>query len=305
MESTPAISVVMAVRNGAPFLQAAIDSILAQDFTDFEFLIVNDGSTDETSQILDRQTDPRIRLFHREPSGLPASLNFAISKSHAPLIARQDADDISEPTRLSQLLSTLNAKPNAPLAHCACHIDADSGAVIPTQYAPKSQALIALALCTRSTIVHGSVLFRKAAFTKAGGYNETYAQSQDYDLWGRMIELGRFAYCPEKLYRFRVHAESASAKKAAAQKAFAEQIGWRNCQRYFAVSEPEAARIFAFLRQPFQERNVSAWLRFIFRDLPRLHYQSVELYFWGMVQLARSIRGIFKPGNQEIRKDRG
>lgn len=285
---TPEIAVVMSVRNGASFLQPAIDSILKQKFAAFEFLIVDDGSTDATPQILRAQTDPRIHVFHREPSGLPASLNFAIQQSRAPIIARQDADDISGPTRLGKLVSALQNNPNASLVHSACHYDVETGATVREQYVPRSRALMALTLCRRNMICHGSVMFHKDVFNQAGGYNETYAQSQDYDLWSRMLELGDFIYCPQKLYRLRIHAQSVSSRKTEAQGAFARQIAWDNCRRWFQTSEIEAEPIFAFLRQP--PSSVVAWLRFICCDLPGLRDQSPELYLWAAVQMARAAR---------------
>jgi glycosyltransferase involved in cell wall biosynthesis len=285
----------MSVRNGAPLLLPAIDSILKQDFVAFEFLIVNDGSTDETPEILRRQTDPRIRVFHREPSGLPASLNFAIRQSRAPIIARQDADDLSEPARLSKLLSLLKKNPNASLVHSACHYDVQTGDAVRLQYMPKSRALIALSLCRRNIICHGSAMFPKDSFHLAGGYNELFAQSQDYDLWGRLLEQGEFLFCPQKLYRLRIHKQSVSSQKTEAQGAFARQIGWNNCQRWFHVSETEAKRIFNFLNHEPLSHDFTDWVRFVCCDLPRMQYQSPELYFWSTIQMVRAARMLMAP----------
>lgn len=285
----PRISVVMAVRNGAKFLPEAVASILRQDFSDFEFLIVDDGSTDATPALLDGQTDPRIRVFHRPHCGLPASLNFAIAESRADLIARQDADDRSEPARLGTLYSALTAAPQAPLAHCATHALMED-TIVPVRgpYVPRSQALTALILCIRNLVTHGCVLFRKPAFQTAGGYDETFLQSQDYDLWSRMIATGPFAYCPQKLYQFRQHADSMSSRKSAGQIQFARQIAHANCQRFFQFEPAETDRLFDFLSRR-DEQTGAAWWRFIRRDLPRLRYQSPELYAWAAVQLARAL----------------
>jgi glycosyltransferase involved in cell wall biosynthesis len=286
-KSVPQIAVVMAVRNGAQYVQAAIDSILRQDFPDFEFLVVNDGSSDETVNILRRQADPRIRVFHRDPTGLPAALNFGIRESKAALIARQDADDISEPARLGRLMAKLAAAPTAPLVHSGCYFDADLRMTVSSQYVPRTQALTALKLCVLNPVVHGSVMFRKCAFYAAGGYDEQFAQSQDYGLWSRMIEVGRFAYCSQKLYRFRLHHGSVSIRKARAQAAFREQIARSNCQRFFRVSDADAARIFAFLNRR-EGHSATAWLGFARENLPRLRYQSAELYLWAAVQVVRA-----------------
>jgi glycosyltransferase involved in cell wall biosynthesis len=113
------ISVVMPTYNAMPFLKAAVESILTQSFKDFEFLIVNDGSTDESKDYLDSLSDPRIRVIHQTRGGLVAALNIGIQQAKHEWIARMDADDIALPRRLEKEVAFLNVNPNYVLVSCA------------------------------------------------------------------------------------------------------------------------------------------------------------------------------------------
>lgn len=112
---SPKVSVVMSVYNGEKYLPETIDSILNQTFKDFEFIIINDGSTDKTAKILTSYDDPRIRIFNQENMGLTKSLNRAISLAKGEYIARMDADDISYPERLKKQVDYLNKNPDIGL----------------------------------------------------------------------------------------------------------------------------------------------------------------------------------------------
>ena len=122
MKNDPKISVVMAVYNGEKYLREAIDSILNQTFKDFEFIIVNDGSTDRTREILESFIDPRIVLIHQEHMGLTKSLNRGIALAKGKYIARQDADDISMAERLEKQFNFLESHENVALLGTAGHI---------------------------------------------------------------------------------------------------------------------------------------------------------------------------------------
>jgi glycosyltransferase involved in cell wall biosynthesis len=110
-KSTPKVSIIMSVFNGEAFLQAAISSILAQTLPDFEFLIMDDGSTDSTAHILKAQTDPRITIMHQPNQGLVASLNTLLAKASGSYIARMDADDLADPERLQLQVEYLDHHP--------------------------------------------------------------------------------------------------------------------------------------------------------------------------------------------------
>ena len=113
--TSPLVSVVLPVRNGAADLPKAIDTILAQTFTDFELIVVNDGSTDGTAAVLDAIRDPRVRVVHQENMGLAAALNRGISLARGRYIARQDHDDWAKPTRLEKQVAFMEANPDCAL----------------------------------------------------------------------------------------------------------------------------------------------------------------------------------------------
>ena len=202
----PAISVVMPVRNEQPYLNAAIASVLAQSFTDFELLIHDDGSTDGTGAILARQAggDPRIRLFHSaEPLGVATACNRMIAQVRSPIIARMDADDVAHPDWLQRLYRVLVGHADLVLAGCLMsgmdatgrHVrDADRWRLgQPSVFPPFG---------------HGSAIFRKAAFDRIGGYRPRCTYWEDFDLTLRLAGQGRIAVLPDTLYRYRFAATS-------------------------------------------------------------------------------------------------
>src|SRR5437016_5309467 len=115
MNPSPLISVVLSVRNGARDLLRAIDCILAQTFADFEFIAINNGSTDETPAILDAVTDPRMRVIHQHDMGLAAALNRGVALARGRYVARQDHDDWSAPTRFEKQVAFMEANPACAL----------------------------------------------------------------------------------------------------------------------------------------------------------------------------------------------
>jgi glycosyltransferase involved in cell wall biosynthesis len=198
----PPVSVVMPVHNAGPFLDAAIRSILAQTFADFEFVIGDDASTDGSSEWLAdwARRDPRIRLQRRSKWGGPASSsNWVVAMARSPIIARMDADDVSAPHRLEAQLSLLRARPDLILVGSLWEgIDASDQIISRPQVA---------SLFDRKPLTfpwaHGSVMFRRSAFDKCSGYREHCDYWEDADLFHRMSGLGAFAIFVEPLYKHR------------------------------------------------------------------------------------------------------
>lgn len=197
------LSVVMPVHNAAPFLDQSIRSILNQSISDFEFVILDDASSDESPELLRRweQRDSRIRIIRSEQQlGLAGSSNLVISKTSAPIIARMDADDVSHPARLARQLEVLSSSDDVVAVGTLFQgIDA-LGRVI----RPRDSWRL-LAASQYIPFPHGSSMFRRAAFDAVGGYQElTVGEDQDFFL--KLVGIGRVVTVPAALYQFRYHA---------------------------------------------------------------------------------------------------
>jgi hypothetical protein len=214
--SSPAISVAMSVYNGERFLAPAIESILAQTFTDFEFLILNDGSKDNSAAIIDGYAakDARIRPIHRENKGLVASLNQLIDEAKAPLIARMDGDDIAKPERFQRQIDFLNANPDhGVVGSWTEDIDEDGQPYILTgKDHPTSYAELLESIEDRSPLCHPSVMMRRDVVRAVGGYHAAYLHCEDYDLWLRLANETKMCSIAERLMRYRHSPEQISTK---------------------------------------------------------------------------------------------
>lgn len=200
----PPLSVVMAVRDAEAWISGAVDSILNQTHRDFEFIVVDDGSTDRTRALLDGQRDPRLTVLHRPRAGLTCSLNHALGLAVAPLLARMDADDVALPARLERQLAFLDAHPDVGLLGTGCHEISPSGEVLRTVSPPVEDAAIRRALIRANPFIHSSIVMRREALERAGLYDERFAVAQDYDLWMRMSRVTRMANLSEPLVLRRV-----------------------------------------------------------------------------------------------------
>jgi hypothetical protein len=215
MPDSPRVSVVMPVHNGGPYLEAAVDSILGQSFADLEFVIVDDGSTDSTGDVLRRyQTvDRRVRVVHQEKAGLVASLNRGCGLARAAYLARMDADDIAFPDRLARQVEFLDRHPNvAVVGSAVMRIDA-SGREIKRNVCPTSHAEIVEALREYTCFTHPSVTLRAAALADVGGYRWAYGPAEDYDLWLRLSERYKLANLPDPLLYYRVYPGQISVRQ--------------------------------------------------------------------------------------------
>ncbi len=231
--SSPAISVAMSVYDSARFLAPAIESILAQSFTDFEFLILNDGSKDDSAAIIDSYAakDSRIRAIHRENKGLIISLNQLLAEAKAPLIARMDGDDIAKPERFARQISFLNAHPDhGVLGTWTEDMDENgnsfylSGADHPTTD-DEFQRVVG----ERSPLCHPSVIMRRDLALDAGGYHAAFRHCEDYDLWLRLASRTKICSLPERLVRYRHSAGQVSNKHIVEQQigVAVSRLAWR------------------------------------------------------------------------------
>lgn len=207
------ISVVMAVYNGEKYIEEAIRSILNQTYSQFELIIVNDGSFDRTREILDAITDPRVNIIHAETNqGAANSLNLGIEHASGDWIAIHDADDISEPTRLEEQIRYVQSHPDCIGVGSLILGRIGNEVVIKPEIEYYNLILnkkqIYDTRLFRCYLCHGSVMFSKKAFYDAGRYNPKYRISYDYDLWLRMFEISPIEKIPKVLYHYRLRPDS-------------------------------------------------------------------------------------------------
>lgn len=206
----------MAVRDGAPFLEAALASLAAQDFEDFEIILVDNGSRDRTADIIADWTkrEPRLRPFRLERPGLARSLRYAASLAHAPLLARLDSDDVALPSRLRVQYAAMEGHPSLGLLGTAVEVIDVHGHKLGERQLPLTDAAIKRFLTEGNPFVHSSVLMRRDAYDRAGGYREGLRLCEDFDLWCRMAEVTEVANLAAPLVRYRLHGGGLSFRQA-------------------------------------------------------------------------------------------
>lgn len=205
----PLISVIFSVYNGAPYLKEAIESILNQTCTDFEFIIVDDGSTDETPKILDSFTDCRIvRLNNKKNIGLVQSLNKALSIAQGEFIARMDADDISLPERFEKQLDYLKKHPQVGVLGSAISQVDKRGRPISVLTPPINNKIILWEMFFSCPIFHATVMMRRSIVMMVGYYDVNFIHAEDIELWSRLFFKTKFANLSEVLYIRRLHNRS-------------------------------------------------------------------------------------------------
>ncbi|WOI58409.1 glycosyltransferase family 2 protein [Palleronia sp. LCG004] len=216
LRHVPRVSVLLPVYNAQAYLAEAIESILRQSFADFEFLIIDDGSTDGSVEIVSLYAarDPRIRFVARENRGLVATLNELAEMAQGEYLARMDADDISLSDRFLHQVARLDAEPGlSALGTWWLNID-EMGNPIYVATPPLDHPTVdALNLSGVAALSHPSVMMRTDRFREVGCYIETYKSAEDVDLWLRLAEHGRLANLDEVLLRYRMLETSISGTR--------------------------------------------------------------------------------------------
>lgn len=212
MMTDPKVTVLMSVYNGDRYLNEAIDSILAQTFTDYEFLIIDDGSTDRTLDILRSYIDPRIRIIRNEDNlGLTKSLNKGLKLSRGEYIARMDADDISLPNRLNEEVQYLEDNKDVVLVGTGREIIDEKGDIIET--ITPYRIITTKKLLRKNYFQHSSILFRKKNIREIGGYCSSLLCCQDYYLWLTLSKKYQLHNIPKVLCKSRIQKNSISYSK--------------------------------------------------------------------------------------------
>jgi glycosyltransferase involved in cell wall biosynthesis len=209
MADNPLVSVLMPAYNARRYLAEAIESVLGQTWRDFELLVIDDGSTDDTAAIAKRYEarDPRIRVMTRSNGGIGAALNAGLEAARGELIARMDSDDVCLPERFARQVEFLRQMPDCVLVGSRVMlIDSEGASLFEMEDVPTGHEEIeALLLQARWSIVHPAVMMRREVVRQIGGYDNDVVPVEDHDLFLRLAEVGRLANLPEVLLRYRKH----------------------------------------------------------------------------------------------------
>jgi glycosyltransferase involved in cell wall biosynthesis len=256
------VSVVLSAHNDARWLPEAIESTLGQSHTEFELLLIDDGSTDETLTIMEQyaRQDARIRVISHENWGLARALNDGIRQARAEWVARMDADDVMLPSRLERQLVFVQEHPQIAVASCLNYLISETGDVVWQRAAARFTTPEAVNEAVRNgeliQIWHSSAILRRAAVLAVGGYRPEFSLTEDGDLWNRLLDAGyQVLEQPEFLQKFRLHPGSVSAANRRLQQAQVRWIGLCVKRRRRGLPEPTWDEFLAYeAAQPFIER---------------------------------------------------
>lgn len=261
----PKVSVIMSVYNEEMYLRLALESILTQTFADFELIIVNDGSSDGTEEIIRSCRDPRIRLVNQENSGLTKSLNRALSLARGDYIARMDGDDISERERFSRQVAFLDRHRNVGIIGNFAYRMDENGHRCGIYSYPTESNDIKKMLLSSCPMCHSSIMFRRDCIERIGPYREKVGPTEDLDLYFRISEHFDMANIPEPLHSYRIRPEGITIRRRFDQMRYdklvrlmAEQRRQTGRDRLDDMTEVEIAQLLdQYLpRNPQNERNV-------------------------------------------------
>jgi glycosyltransferase involved in cell wall biosynthesis len=248
----PRVSVLLASRDGARHLPAALASIAEQTWREIELVAVDDGSSDATPELFARHaiSHPGTRVIRTEGLGLAAALELAAGQATGELLARHDDDDVSHPERIARQVAFLAAHPGIVLVGTAARVIDDAGVPVGEYLVPLEPGQIRRRLARVTPFVHGSVMMRAEVYRAAGGYRREFRASQDYDLWLRLPADAGLANLPEPLYLWRHHPRGVFARAREQQlfygalaRAFAEERRETGADAYAALEAaagPEA-----------------------------------------------------------------
>ncbi len=230
----PTVSVIMPVYNGERYLAEAIASILGQTYADFEFIIVDDGSTDGSARIIREygERDSRIHFIRRDRNqGGSFARNAGIAVAQGKYIAMMDCDDVCLPDRLRKQLNFLEAHPEIDVVSSTIWlVDQDLKPLAPIPM-PLEHPLIAWGQFFGANIAHPAVLLRREPLIAVGGYEERRSLTEDKELWSRLLPISRFANLPDVLMLYRQHPQSTSVKHKVRQQAESTEVLKRTLER--------------------------------------------------------------------------
>jgi len=264
--SIPKVSVLMSVYNGERYLREALESILNQTFSDFEFINIDDGSTDTTWRILNDYDGARIRLVRNEENiGLAGSLNKGLELARGEFIARMDADDISLPERFARQVEFLDAHPEIGVVGTAYQMIDAQGRLKDIPQPTTAPMILKWRGCFGSPLAHPAIMARKELLERVGGYNEHFRTSQDYDLLQRLSGKTRLANLPDVLLYLRKHEKSISYQQNVGQLSSSYTISQRAIADLLGTEIPKEVLAIRRKREDRTGSEVEVILRYYYK----------------------------------------
>ena len=290
IEKPVKLSVLLCVYNGKPHLEQAIKSILAQSYTDFELILVDDGSTDKAVTEIEQLGDQRIKIVRKSNTGLTDSLNVGLEHCSGKYVARHDADDVSLPERFEKQIDFLQQNKHIGAVGSAVKLMDEDGDIIGELNFPTGSDELHRLNISTNQFVHGSLMFRRELLKKVNGYRTEFIYAQDYDLTLRCQEKTPLANLQHPLYLLRFGSQRISANKTADQAAIAGMA------REFARQRREKGKDAIQTKQ--YDGN---YMKFSDSSIEHADSQQVLLYLYlrsGYAKKARAcIRSLFVTGN--------
>jgi glycosyltransferase involved in cell wall biosynthesis len=257
MTYSPKISVLMSVHNGAKYLKESIKSILNQTFSDFEFIIVNDASTDNSLEIIKSFSDSRIVILNNpENLGLTKSLNIGLKQASGKYIARLDADDLSFPDRLEKQLSFMEKNIDISLIGSWAKIIDNKGQFIKNNYSSSDSNFLKFQISfIKNPLIHSSIFFKKEILKEIKQYDENFIYAQDFSFYSKVIKRYKISVIPQTLIEYRNHAEAIShiPNKLEIQRKNAKKIIFKNINFYCQLDWKN----FSFLYKALNRQKIS------------------------------------------------
>jgi glycosyltransferase involved in cell wall biosynthesis len=241
----PDISVILPAYNAERYIQLSINSVLSQSFGNFELIVINDGSTDRTEEIIRSFSDERINYIkNSENRGLSASYNIGVRAARGRYIARMDADDLCDERRFERQLGFMEKNPQVGIVGSDILLIDEAGRLIGKARKPASHARLKWASLFSTPLFHPSIMAR-TEIMKENPYDESLANSEDYELWSRLLFFGdvRLSNMRIPLLRYRVFPHSFTQKLDPAKRARSAENTIRNIEHYISLSESEKEAI--------------------------------------------------------------
>jgi glycosyltransferase involved in cell wall biosynthesis len=244
----PKVTVLMPAYNAGKYIAAAVQSALDQTFADFELLIVDDGSFDDTVTVTESFGDDRIRLIRQEQGGVSAALNKGLQHARGEYICRFDADDLCFPQRLARQVEFLDANPDYLLVGSdAEYISEDGEHLFNFRCAGHTHEEILDKLYRFCPFIHSAVMYRKGAILQAGGYSLLAHNFEDYLLWVRLVAVGRYCNLEEALIRVRINPASATIDEKWRGRRF--NFLKQQVIRRGSITEKESAELLSIIKK--------------------------------------------------------